>query len=177
MSDSEEFIAQVNKEAYQVFLFVCPGNIPCMVGTHSWFILNDHGALSRWEILFRNMHIPSSWGHLYKNFFPIYQGIEIFPYLQWIFWKPKILGKAEGDLAKRMIDFIEQSPATYPYCNTFVITGPNSNTYIQWVLDHFPEFRVSLPWNAIGKNFTVQPSERLSPAGDPLPETSMHPQL
>lgn len=33
----------------------------------------------------------------------------------------------------------------------YKLTGPNSNTYTQWVLNKFPEWDIKLPWNAFGK--------------------------
>lgn len=139
-----------------VSLYICPGNIPCNVGTHSWFVINKGSTFARWEILFRKMDHPPCWGHLYKDYFTPQQGIEIIPYTNWFFWKPHLLGKTEGIVAKKLASLIERSPTTYPLCNTFFITGPNSNTYIQWILNQVPEFTVKLPWNAFGKNYPVK---------------------
>ena len=151
----------IDTDKFQVLLFASPGNIPCNVGTHSWFVINNYGTLSRWEILFRTIDHPPCWGHLYKNFFPMFQGIEIFPYLEVFFWKSRLLGQTEGAPAQNLAAFIERSPGAYPYLRRFVITGPNSNTYIQWVLDHFPQFPAKLPWNAFGKGYPVRESTTL----------------
>jgi hypothetical protein len=93
---------------------------------------------------------------IYKNFFPPFQGIEIFPFLQKYFWKGHLLGQVEGDAAERMVKFIKDSPNTYPYTEEYFLSGPNSNTYAQWVLNNFPEFKVVLPWNAFGKNYLTK---------------------
>jgi hypothetical protein len=64
-----------------------------------------------------------------------------------------VLFEFEGDLAKKMISFVKTTPKTYPYLKRYVLSGPNSNTYVQWVLDHFPETKARLPWNSFGKGY------------------------
>jgi hypothetical protein len=102
-----------------------------------------------------------SWGHLSLNFFPLFLGTTFLPVYSKAFYdkgnfKVKLLGFTEGDensIAKEMVNFIENSSNSYPYCNTYHFIGPNSNTYVQWVLDNFPDFKAKLPWNAFGKNY------------------------
>ena len=72
------------------------------------------------------------------------------------YWEGKLLGYIEGDensTAKKVAEFIKNSKTIYPYCYKYSLRGPNSNTYAQWVLDNFPEFKVTLPKNSIGKNY------------------------
>jgi hypothetical protein len=110
-------------------------------------------------VLFRKTRRERSWGHLSENHFPPFSGIEVFPFFEKYFWSGKLLGKIEGEDAKRMASFIKNSPHTYSYNQRYHLTGPNSNTYAQWVLNAFPEFGVELPWNAFGKSF-VLPSKK-----------------
>lgn len=140
-------------EKYQVFLFVCPGNMPFSFASHSWFVVNKQGTISRWEVGFRKIHRKTSWGHLYKDLYLPFQGIEIIPFFSKYFWKGKLLGQIEGEVARRMTEFIENSPTMYPFVDKYFLMGPNSNTYTQWVLNHFAEFTITLPWNAFGKNY------------------------
>ena len=146
---------RLDKDKFQIFLFVCPGNIPFNFAAHPWFVVNERGEISRWEVLFRKIERETSWGHLYKNFFPPFQGIEIFPFLQKYFWKGKLIGKIDGEVAERIAKFIKDSPNIYPYTEKYFLSGPNSNTYAQWILNEFPDFKVKLPWNAFGKNFKI----------------------
>jgi len=148
-----KFQQLVDKEKYQVFIFACPGNIPFNFALHPWFVVNKRGSISRWEVLFRKIERETSWGHLYMNFFSPFQGIEIFPYSQKYFWEGKLLGQIEGDVARRMAEFIENSPTKYSYCDKYFLSGPNSNTYAQWILNNSPEFKVKLPWNSFGGNY------------------------
>lgn len=84
-----------------------------------------------------------------KDFF---RGIEIISFIKW-YWKGKIYKKIEGPLAEKMISFVKKSTKNYPYLKRYNFIGPNSNTYIQWILDNFPEAKTNLPWNAFGKNY------------------------
>ena len=137
----------------QVFVFICPGNIPFLFARHPWFVINKHGALSRWEVIFRKIERETSWGHLQKDLYPPFQGIEIIPFCLKYFWEGTLLGKIEGDAAARIAEFIEGSPDAYPHAEKYSLRGPNSNTYAQWVLNNFPEWKIELPWNSFGKNY------------------------
>ena len=80
----------------------------------------------------------------------------MFSFSQKYFWKGKLrryIEGGEGSLAQRMAECIENSPKMYPYCNTYAPRGPNSNTYVQWVLNQFPQSGLTLPWNSFGKSF------------------------
>lgn len=149
---------RINKDKYQVFLFTCPANLPFSFGRHPWFVVNMKGDISRWEVLWENEACPDSWGHLHRNMFPPFKGIGILPFYYKILWPGKYLGHIEGDensVAKRMADFILNSPKNYPLCNNYRLSGPNSNTYGQWILNRFPEFKAKLQVNAIGKKYKV----------------------
>ena len=149
----------INKNNYQVFLFTCPSTIPFNFASHPWFVINKKGNISRWEILFRKNQIKTSWEHLHKNFLHIFQGIEILPFSHKYFWKGKLLSFIEGDknsIANRIVDLIEKSNKIYPYNNKYFLTGPNSNTYVQWVLNTFPGFKINLPLNSFGKKLYNQ---------------------
>lgn len=159
MEKGQTFEELLNTKLYQVFLFTCPGSIPFNFATHPWFVLNNQGKISRWEVLFRKTPHPTSWGHLYKDFLPPTQGIEIIPYYRKYFWQGNLVGFAQGDensFVRHMIELIENSPTTYPYRDKYFLTGPNSNTYVQWVLTKFPEVGVTLPTSAIGKNTEIK---------------------
>lgn len=155
--NEQDFNRLLKNDKYQVFLFACPATLPYAFARHPWFVVNQKGNISRWEIFWRPQygHLLR-WGHLHKDFFPPLQGIEMFFLSQKHFWGSGTLrGYVEGDegsLAARMAACIECSGETYPYCRTYSLLGPNSNTYVQWVLDQFPESGLHLPWNAFGKH-------------------------
>src|SRR6185436_10751403 len=126
--DKHIFTDLIKKDKYQVLLFVCPANIPLNLGLHPWFVLNNQGELSRWEVLTRNNAKHPELGHLHRNRFPPFQGIGMFPFSEKPFWKSVFAGSIEGEAgsaAKRMIQFIEASPQTYPFLNRYRFRGPN----------------------------------------------------
>ncbi len=143
------------KDSYQVFLVASPASLPVSFGIHPWFVLNKKGDISRFEIVWQKNLGEPSWGYLYKNLYAPVEGLPVLFFFQEFYWKSRMLGVVEGPLAEKMIDFIEKSPSVYQYCYTYSLLGPNSNTYAQWVIDHFPESNFSLPSNAFGKNFKI----------------------
>jgi hypothetical protein len=153
MNESPESL--LKNDRYQVFLLACPASIPISFGSHPWFVVNKKGAVSRWEVFFEANRNKTSWGHLHLNMWPPFQGIEILFPSKTFFWSSRLLGVVEGELAEHMVQFIEASPQTYPYCYHYSLFGPNSNTYAQWVLDRFPECGLSLPWNSFGKSYKI----------------------
>ncbi|MFA7209796.1 MAG: DUF3750 domain-containing protein [Parcubacteria group bacterium] len=141
----------IDPEKYEVFILRCPANVPLIFAVHPWFVCNEKGEISRWEVLFR-ANEDASWGHLHLNRHPPFSGIEIFPFLAKWQWHSRLMLKVEGEMAKKMIGFIKMSKENYPHLKNYSLCGTNSNTYAQWVLDNFAEIGATLPWNAFGKN-------------------------
>jgi len=154
---NSEFEALIKPDEYQIFLFTCPASLPVSFAAHPWFVINRKGMLSRWEIFwYPELAWLLRWGHLHKDYYTPFQGIDIIPLFHRGTWsRVHLLGSVEGELARAMADFIEASPETYPHCRNYVLRGPNSNTYAQWVLNKFPECGLRLPWNSFGKNLHV----------------------
>ena len=155
--NEKEFSKLIKKDRYQIFLFESSLSFPFNLFSHHWFICSEKGKISRWEILFRR-NKNKKMGHLYKDFLPPIYGIEIIPFYQKFFWKGKIKGIFEGNKnsqAKKMINFIKKSNENYPYKYEYhFISGPNSNTFAQWVIDKFPKCKFKLSWKSIGKNYS-----------------------
>lgn len=60
----------------------------------------------------------------------------------------------EKSLIHKIVSFIENSYSSYPYSKKYILfPWPNSNTYIQRILNHFPQIKFQLPRNAFGKTF------------------------
>lgn len=147
----------MDENKYQVFLCTCPVSLPFSLATHPWFVINLRGETSRWEVLFSKRNSGLSFGYIHKDLFPLFRGIEIFPYNEKHLWKGRVLSFIEGgaeSIAAKMALFIEESHKNYPYIQEYSLLGRNSNTYAQWILNHFPESNMQLPWNAFGKNRT-----------------------
>ena len=155
MNNLDSIEKLIQKDKYQVFLFTCRATVPFNFARHSWFVVNKKGVLSRWEICWKADELKTNWGHLYKDFYPLLQGIEMFFFSKKYFFKANLLSFIEGgpdSVAHQMTEFIEASPKTYPHCYKYSLKGPNSNTYTQWVLNNFPESKMRLSWNSVGNN-------------------------
>ncbi len=146
----------IKKDKFQVFLLSSPCSIPISFARHHWFVLNKKGELHRYEVLhWKNGEVDNS-NYLHKNSINPFHGLGILPFTNKYSWESRIECSIEGDensTAKLMIDFIEAPNETYPYCNKYSFFGPNSNTYVQFALNKFPEFKTRLSWNSFGKNF------------------------
>lgn len=157
----EELKKLINPNLYQVFLLSSYCRFPVTVAaTHNWFVVNKKGDVDRWEVLIeKNMPAEKSWDHLHLNAKGPFESLGFFETDGKSFWKAHLLGTLEGEegsVAQKMVEFIENSPTSYPYNHAYFLTGHNSNTYIQWVLDHFPQFQGKLSWNAFGKGYKVK---------------------
>lgn len=90
-------------------------------------------------------------GYLHINTASVFEGLAIILFLKRPKWTWKILGTASGQLAKIIIEAIKRSEQEYPHLQSYKLTGPNSNTYTQWVIEKFSKWNVVLPRNAFGK--------------------------
>jgi hypothetical protein len=151
---NQNFEGLIKTDKYQVFVMCCPALFPFNFARHPWFVVNKKGEIHRYEI----KDIKTDNSYFYRDAYPTFQGIEYASFIKNHFWKAKFLGFIEGDegsVAQKTIEFIENSQNTYSYCKKYNYLGPNSNTYVQNVLDKFPEFNIHLPWRFIGKNFKI----------------------
>lgn len=122
--------------------------------THNWIVVNNKGKLSRWESGYTTGRGEENWFHLRKNdkYYKLNDGIQIISGLPWPIWKGHTSFLVEDEVARRVIETVENSPKYYPHLNNYNLLGPNSNTFVQWVLNQHPEINEKLPWNAVGKN-------------------------
>lgn len=76
------------------------------------------------------------------------------PDRRWFGHKPTIIEQIGGEKAELAIPKVEQAVASYPYKNTYrTWPGPNSNTFVAYVLRRVPELSAALPATAIGKDY------------------------
>jgi hypothetical protein len=146
----------VDNNTYQVFLFTCPAYFLMSMWRHSWVVVNSKGRLSRWEVLYKRNRTRPEFGYIHENYFPLFDGIEVFSLLDQPRWNATLVGQIEGgenSSAQKMCQFIENTPKTYEHKDEYFLFGPNSNTYVQWILDNSPEFNGKLGWNAFGKDY------------------------
>ena len=72
----------------------------------------------------------------------------------WYGRKPQLLQDLRGQTAETAIPKIEKAVADYPYSQDYELwPGPNSNTFIAYIIRNVPELTADLPPTAIGKDF------------------------
>lgn len=76
------------------------------------------------------------------------------PDRRWFDSAPEILFEARGARADRIITRLEELIPEYPFANHYRLwPGPNSNTYIAYLIRNTPELDIELPAHAIGKDW------------------------
>lgn len=72
----------------------------------------------------------------------------------WAGNRPEVVGELRGPEAAAVIPKLRRAIAEYPYPNTYRLwPGPNSNSFVAFVLREVPELRVTLPPHAIGRDW------------------------
>ncbi|BAQ66143.1 DUF3750 domain-containing protein [Geminocystis sp. NIES-3709] len=114
------------------------------IAVHYWFVIIDDKQ-ERWEIWQSQNLVSSSWGHLHKNLMGVTRGVgngDSWLEKQW-----------QGEEAQKLIRIIRSSPFNYPYNYLYrYYPGPNSNTYVQWILDE-GKINYPLSWRGWGKYY------------------------
>jgi len=159
--NQKEFEKLIKKDKYQVFVLASRISFPFNFAVHTWFVLNTKGKLDRWDVWDWKNKDKISWGHIHLNFLKSWIGVRKSRVGRREVNAPRfesfVVDIVEGSLARKMMDFIENNSNNYPYYDYFkYYPGPNSNTFVQWVLDKFPEANIKLPWNAFGKYYKKQ---------------------
>jgi hypothetical protein len=125
------------------------------VALHSWIVIKpaDAKAWRRYDVV--------GWGGS-----PVrtnYWGPDI-----WFGERPQVVVDLKGQTAQALIPRIEAAIKEYRYANDGdyrMWPGPNSNTFIAAVLRAVPEIGVSLPPNAIGRDYRPGPYAGLTDSG------------
>ncbi|GHB17185.1 DUF3750 domain-containing protein [Salinicola rhizosphaerae] len=113
-------------------------------GVHTWIATKTAGA-SRYRV-----YQVLSWRR------PTVESGYATPDRNWYGNPPTLLADIRGDSAARAIQTIERVVPRYPEANRYRIwPGPNSNTFIAWVVRQVPELSVDFPPNAIGKDYLL----------------------
>lgn len=72
----------------------------------------------------------------------------------WYDAKPEIIFWEKGEKAEKLIPQIQAAVQNYPYQKTYrAYPGPNSNTFVSYVIRNSPDLKAALPNNAIGKDW------------------------
>jgi hypothetical protein len=118
-----------------------------VVAVHSWIVVKRTNApgWTRYDV--------AGWGSPLKvNNWP--------PDGRWYGTAPTVIADVTGSAAEALIPRIEAAVRSYPYTQAGdyrVWPGPNSNTFVAFVLRAVPEIGVEMPPNAIGRDFRPRP--------------------
>ncbi len=119
------------------------GGLKGAASVHSWLVWKPAGAL-RWiradvvgwgAPLRRDAYAPD--GRWYSN-------------------EPEFVGSVTGPRAASLLPALEAAVAAYPHATrgAYVLwPGPNSNTFVAHVLREVPQLGITLPPNAVGKDY------------------------
>jgi hypothetical protein len=147
--------ARDHREARVLVLSGRTGGWKGVVAVHSWIVVKAKNASgwTRYDVV--------GWGNPLRinNWAP--DG-------RWYGDRPTVIADVRGDEAEALIPRIEAAVKGYPYANTGdyrIWPGPNSNTFVATVLRAVPELGVTMPANAIGRDFRPLPYVGASDSG------------
>lgn len=110
---------------------------------HSWIVVKEAGApaYTRWDY--------TAWGDPVR--------VDGFaPDGRWFGRDPELVFAADGEAAERLTPKIRAAVAAYPHVERGdyrAFPGPNSNTFVAYVIDSVPEIDAVLPPHAIGRDY------------------------
>jgi hypothetical protein len=117
-----------------------------LVAVHTWITVKPTGAprYTRYEVV----------GFGVASGAPAVRIDRMGPDNYWFGARPRIMLDRRGAGVDAMIDKIRAAVATYPYPHEYrPWPGPNSNTFTAYIARVVPELGLSLPSNAVGKDF------------------------
>lgn len=80
--------------------------------------------------------------------------IKDLPDRKWFDSSPTELLQIRGEKAGSVISQVEELILTYPFANRYSVwPGPNSNTFVAYMLRNIDELKLDLPANAVGKDY------------------------
>lgn len=79
------------------------------------------------------------------------------PDRHWFGNKPNLIYEATGEKANKIIARFQELIEQYPYKDVYrAYPGPNSNTFVAYLIHNTDEIKISLPPHAIGKDWPIQ---------------------
>ena len=123
--------------------------------TYNWrgyFAVHPWIAVKKKNENFYTVYQVTAW-NLYRGKSAVSIERDI-PDRYWYGKRPQLLQTLKGEEAQKAIPAIEKAVREYPFADRYQLwPGPNSNTFVAYVLREVPELTVELPPTAIGKDF------------------------
>ena len=117
-----------------------------MFSTHTWLAVKKHKQTDY------TIYQVIGWNQ-YRNK-PIVDISHGVPDRLWFGAKPKIEAMLVGDKAEQLAPKIKQAVSNYPYAKKYnAWPGPNSNTFIAYLLSQVPKLNFVMPYNALGRDY------------------------
>ncbi len=114
---------------------------------HTWIATKEKDAESYL------IHFVVLWGTYFGSDGVVVTQADL-PDRRWFDAEPKIIFSASGEKAEKLIPQIYASVKKYPYQKLYrAYPGPNSNTFVSFVIRSIPDLKIALPSNAIGKDW------------------------
>ncbi|PMR71763.1 DUF3750 domain-containing protein [Billgrantia endophytica] len=121
---------------------------------HAWVVTKPKGAVEY------TVHQVTGWGR------PTLSSRTGIPDRAWFGSPPEVHATLCGAPAEQAIEQIEEALPHYPYQDRYrAWPGPNSNTFVAWLIREVPALAVSLPPTAIGKDYLGDRIVAPSPGG------------
>jgi hypothetical protein len=113
---------------------------------HTWIAEKPAGA-GRYRV-----HQVVGWRA--RSGLPVVVSGEDVPDRAWYGQRPELVAELRGEAAQAAIARIRAAVERYPYPREYrVWPGPNSNTFVAWILREVPDLEAALPSTAIGKDY------------------------
>jgi Protein of unknown function (DUF3750) len=113
-----------------------------------WFAVHPWVAIKEKNATAYTVYQVSGWR---ENVVSIEQGI---PDRKWFGNVPEMLFELRGEEAAKMIPHIKKAAKEYPYQKFYrLYPGPNSNSFVAYIIRHTPGIYVEMPPHAIGKDW------------------------
>lgn len=147
--------ASAHPQARVLVLSGRTGGLKGIVSVHSWIVLKPRNARnwSRYDVVGWGMPLRhNNWA----------------PDARWFGNRPQVVADLSGDAAEAMIPKILDAIRDYQYGHAGdyrLWPGPNSNTFVATVLRAVPELGITLPPNAVGRDFRALPYLGLTDSG------------
>ncbi|MCI0510828.1 uncharacterized protein DUF3750 [Chromohalobacter marismortui] len=123
-------------------------------GVHTWIATKPAGARHY------QVHQVLGWRR------PTVSSRPDVPDRAWYGSAPTLIAEVSGDAAARAIPEIRDAVAAYPATDRYrVWPGPNSNTFVAWVVRRVPELQVDFPPTAVGKDYLLDALVAEAPSG------------
>lgn len=142
-------------DKYGFYVFSSPIYYPFSFLRHCHIVTINCGKISRVEVWnFKNKK-NLDLGYIHINLIPSLRGVRKFNFMKYPKFDCELVGfitGGENSLAEEMVNFVSDEVDNYDFKNNYhYFFKPNCNTFVSWVLDKFPECKINLPRNAIGK--------------------------